>query len=173
MTTSDSGSKAERIVDLFNKYLEDDDPIGLLDARARCLAILAEAEQETATAIEALRVATRERDEALAKAERGSELVESDGPEWTEWRKVSETRSARTREVFFEGTPTGADVEIRDDNCSGNPLDFKGHIRFDGCANLSANCIHLCGSRSVEDVASALRGAYELATEVAEIEGEP
>jgi hypothetical protein len=99
-------------------------------------------------------------------------MTTSEG-EWTEWRKVSETRSARAREAFFEGTPTGADVEIRDDNCSGNPLDFKGHIRFDGCANLSTNCIHLCGSRSIEDVASALRGAYKLAAEVAEIEDEP
>jgi len=99
-------------------------------------------------------------------------MTTSEG-EWTEWRKVSETRSARARADFCDGMPVSAYVEIRDDNCSGNPLDFKGHIRFDGCANLSANCIHLCGSRSIEDVASALRGAYKLAAEVAEIEGEP
>jgi len=74
MTTSDSGSKAERFraaIDAYGaeasmpRYYEETSK-----ELAEALAILAEAEQETAAAIEALRVATRERDEALANLER-------------------------------------------------------------------------------------------------------
>ena len=70
MTTSDSGSKAQRM----RKAIASDE--GHFETVLACLAILAEAEQETATAIEALRVATRERDEALANVAR----YEAKGP---------------------------------------------------------------------------------------------
>lgn len=94
--------------------------------------------------------------------------------EWTEWRQVSEGYSARARAVYFEGEVIGAHVELRDDNCVNGDVDFKGHIRFDGCANLEAiDCIHLCGSSGIDDLAKALRGMYKLAAEVADIEGEP
>lgn len=93
--------------------------------------------------------------------------------DWTEWRKVSDTYSARARAAHFAGEASGADVELRDAIFAKAEVCLAGHIRRDGCANLQSQCLHVCGSFGIDDLAKALRGMYKLAAEVADIDGEP
>jgi hypothetical protein len=47
-------------------------------------------------------------------------------------------------------------------------IEVTGSIRFDGCANMSADCIHTCDLEQVADIALAIRGAYALAATMIE-----
>lgn len=63
-----------------------------------------------------------------------------------------------------------ADFEIwNSHSSSATEPDAEGHIRFDGCTNVSMH-VHLCGPKTVDELSLALKGAYWLAGKVANID---